>query len=164
MSQKAVKYVPARSKRYSSEPKKMSKRAVKDVPVSCKRFPSDQQKIRYSIPKIVNTCPVDLYIYDVDAYGEIQRIIIIIIIIIIKTSSTGPSGKNKIVYKLLSQPHKHLRHRKLKRHYSGKLPTVDCTLEQILRSGVKHSVGKVFPHSNLRGQEKPNKFGRSTST
>ena len=28
--------------------------------------------------------------------------IIIIIIIIIKTSSTGPSGKNKVVYKLLS--------------------------------------------------------------
>ena len=28
--------------------------------------------------------------------------------IIIKTSSTGPSGKNKIVHKLLSQPHKHL--------------------------------------------------------
>ena len=36
----------------------------------------------------------------------------IIIIIIIKTSSTDPSGKNKIVYKLLTQPHKHLRHGK----------------------------------------------------
>ena len=35
------------------------------------------------------------------------------IIIIIKTSSTGPSGKNKIVYKSLSQSHKHLRHGKL---------------------------------------------------
>ena len=31
---------------------------------------------------------------------------------IIKTSSTGPSGKIKVVYKLLSQPHKHLRHGK----------------------------------------------------
>ena len=40
--------------------------------------------------------------------------IIIIIIIIIKTSSTGPSGKNKTVYKLLTQPHKHLRHGKFK--------------------------------------------------
>ena len=29
-------------------------------------------------------------------------------IIIIKTSSTGQSWKNKVVYKLLSQPHKHL--------------------------------------------------------
>ena len=41
-------------------------------------------------------------------------IIIIIVIIIIKTSSTGQSEKNKIVYKLLTQPHKHLHHRKLK--------------------------------------------------
>ena len=30
-------------------------------------------------------------------------------IIIIKTSCTGPSGKSKVVYKLLSQPHEHLR-------------------------------------------------------
>ena len=40
---------------------------------------------------------------------------IIIIIIIIKTSSAGPSLKNKDVYKLLSQPHKHLRHVILKK-------------------------------------------------
>ena len=33
---------------------------------------------------------------------------------IIKTSSTGPSRKNKVVYKLLPQPHKHLRQGKLK--------------------------------------------------
>ena len=33
----------------------------------------------------------------------------VIITIIIKTSTTRPSGKNKIVYKLHSQPHKHLR-------------------------------------------------------
>ena len=38
-----------------------------------------------------------------------------IIIIIIKTSSTGPSEINKVVYKLLSQPHKHLRQGKLKK-------------------------------------------------
>ena len=38
----------------------------------------------------------------------------IIIIVIIKTSRTGRGGKTKIVYKLLSQPHKHLRHGKLK--------------------------------------------------
>ena len=37
------------------------------------------------------------------------------IIVIIKTSSTGPSGKSKVAYKLLSQPHKHLRHGKLKK-------------------------------------------------
>ena len=38
----------------------------------------------------------------------INNIIIIIIIIIIKTGSTDPSGKNKIVYKLLSHHNKHL--------------------------------------------------------
>ena len=38
---------------------------------------------------------------------------IIISFIIIQTSSTSPNLKNKIIYKLLSQPHKHLRHRKL---------------------------------------------------
>ena len=40
---------------------------------------------------------------------------LIIIIIIIKTSSTGPSGKNKIAYKYLLKHHKHLRHEKLKK-------------------------------------------------
>ena len=39
----------------------------------------------------------------------------IVIIINIKTSSPGPSWKNKIVYKLISQPHKHLCNRKLKK-------------------------------------------------
>ena len=58
-------------------------------------------------------------------------IFIIIIIIIIKTSSTGPSGKNKIAYKLLSQPHHHLRHVKLKKHNSGKQPAIDCSHKPI---------------------------------
>ena len=35
-------------------------------------------------------------------------------IIIIKTSSAGPSGSNKVAYKLLSQPQKHLRYENLK--------------------------------------------------
>ena len=43
----------------------------------------------------------------------------LIIIIIIKTSSTGPSRKNKIVYKLLTQPHKHLRHGKTEKQAKG---------------------------------------------
>ena len=46
--------------------------------------------------------------------SDTRYIIIIVIILIIKTSSTGPRGKNKIVYKLRTQPHKHLHHRKLK--------------------------------------------------
>ena len=61
------------------------------------------------------------------------------IISIIKTSSTGPSGKNRVVYKLISQPHKHLRHGKMK-----KTQLREATVEPIERSGVKHSVGKVI--------------------
>ena len=75
-------------------------------------------------------------------------IIIIIIIVIIKTSSTGTRGKNKIAYKLLSQPHKHLRHGKLKNK------DTEATNDWLLalahqRSGVKNGVGKVIPHASL---------------
>ena len=79
---------------------------------------------------------------------------------LIKTSSTGPSEKSKVVYKLLSQSHEHLRHGKRK-HNSGKQPAVDCTLEPIQRSGIKHSVRKVIPHSNLTRHERPSKLGPS---
>ena len=40
-------------------------------------------------------------------------------------------------------------------HNSGKPPMVDCTLEPIQCSGVKHSVGKVISQSNLSWQERP---------
>ena len=90
---------------------------------------------------------------------EPKRIIIIIIIIIIKTSCTDPRGKNKVVYKLLSQPYMHLRRGKRK-HNPGKQSTVDCILEPIQRSGVKHSVKKFIPHSNLNRQERPSKFSK----
>ena len=51
----------------------------------------------------------------VSQFITIKGIIIINnIIIIIKTSNTGPSGKNKIVYEFLMLPNKHLRHGKLK--------------------------------------------------
>ena len=47
---------------------------------------------------------------------QINRfVVIIIIIIIINARKTGPSGKTKVVYKLLSQRHKHLRYGKLKK-------------------------------------------------
>ena len=82
------------------------------------------------------------------------------VITIIKTSSTGLSGE-KTIYKLLLQSYKHLRLRKKRKHNSGKQPTVDCSLEPIHRSGVKHSVGKVIPQSNLSWQERPSKLGRS---
>ena len=37
------------------------------------------------------------------------------ILLLLKTSGTGLSVENKIVHKLLSQPHKHLRHGRLKK-------------------------------------------------
>ena len=40
--------------------------------------------------------------------------------------------------------------------------TLDCTIEPIQHSGIKHSVGKVIPHSNLSRHETPYKLGRST--
>ena len=52
-----------------------------------------------------------------------------LIIIIIKTSSTGPIGKNKVVYKLLAQPQKDLCHGKLKKTQL-KEATNGCFLEQ----------------------------------
>ena len=52
-------------------------------------------------------------------------IITIIIIIIIKTSSTGISGINKSVYKLHTQPNKHL-YQENRETNSGKQTTIDC--------------------------------------
>ena len=77
----------------------------------------------------------------------LPQLVKIVIIIIIETSSTDPSWKNKVDYKLLSQPHKHLRHGKLTKTQLMKQPTVDCNLAPIQCYGVKHSVGKVIAHS-----------------
>ena len=69
-------------------------------------------------------------------------------IIIVKTSSTSPSGRKKVVYKLLLQPHKHMRHGKLKKTQLREATNGGGTLEPIQRTGVKHSVWKVILHSN----------------
>ena len=76
------------------------------------------------------------------------------IMIIIKTSCTCPSGKNKAVYKLLSQPHMHL-------GQQGSNQRLTASPEPIQRFGIKHSVWKVILHSNLGRQETPCKLGRS---
>ena len=55
------------------------------------------------------TCMLGVAV-NVQLATHLNDYVVIIIIIIIKTSSTGPSGENKVVYKLLSLPHKHLRH------------------------------------------------------
>ena len=58
------------------------------------------------------------------------------IITIIKTCSTGPSWKNKVVYKLLSQPIKHLLHRKLKKTQLREATNGWLPLEPIQLSGI----------------------------
>ena len=75
-----------------------------------------------------------------------------LLLLLLLKPAVQPSSKNKVVYKLLSKPHKQLRHGKQE----------NCTLEPIQRSGVKYSVGKVIPQSNLIRQERPSKLGRST--
>ena len=85
------------------------------------------------------------------------------IIIIIRTSSTGPSGKNRIVkINFFRNPTSTSAKKNWRNHNWGKQPTVDCTLEFIQSSCVKYSVGKVVPHSNLSRQERPSKLGRYT--
>ena len=68
------------------------------------------------------------------------------IIIIIKIGSTGPSGKTKLLINLFRNQTSTCATENWRKHNSGKQPTVDCTLEPIQRSGVKHSVGKVIPY------------------
>ena len=79
---------------------------------------------RSSLPLLLCRCSQCAAVYHyccVDALSVQQFTIVVVsmlsvlqfTIIVIKTSSTGSSGK-KIVYILLSQPHKHLYHGKLK--------------------------------------------------
>ena len=70
--------------------------------------------------------------------------------------------KNKIVYKLLSQTHKHLRNGELITTQLMEATTVDGSLKPIQRSGIKHMVGNVNPQINLGQKEIPWILGRST--
>ena len=70
-------------------------------------------------------------------------ICLLLLLLLLKPAPQAQVEKNRVVYKLFSKPHKHLRHGKRKQ------PTVNCILKPIQRSGLKHSVGRVIPHSNL---------------
>ena len=61
------------------------------------------------------------------------------------------------------QPNKHLHHGETEKK-SGKQPTIECSLNRIKFSGVKHSVGKVIPHTSLGWQKAPCEFGRTFYT
>ena len=76
--------------------------------------------------------------------------------IIIKTSSTGPSWKNNIIYKWFSQPHKHLRQGKLKttqlrEAINGWLPPLTH----------QHGMEGQISHSNPSRQDGLSKLGSS---
>ena len=53
------------------------------------------------------------------------------LLLLLKPAAHAQVGKNKINYKLLLQPHKHLRQGKTEKHNSGKQPTIDCFLKPI---------------------------------
>ena len=74
-----------------------------------------------------------------------------IIIIIIKTSDTGPSEKNKIVYQLISQPYK----------YPNWTETENNTTFHPRFRCQTLGIGTVIPDRNLGRQERPCKLGRS---
>ena len=84
------------------------------------------------------------------------------VIIIIKTSSTGPSWKNKIVYKLLTQPHKHLRHGKTEKQTQERIQRLTAPLKPYKFRGQTQCIGKVIIYTSLGRQETPCKLGRAT--
>ena len=87
--------------------------------------------------------------------------LIIIIVVIIKTSSTFPSWKNKIVYKLHTQSHKHLRHGKTEKQTQGSNERLTAPLNPS-NFPVSNTVWVRSPHTSLGRQETPCKLGRST--
>ena len=93
-----------------------------------------------------------------------QRHSISLNIIIIKTSSTGTSLINKVVYKFLLQPHKHLSHGKLKKTQLREATNdwLHSWTHPAFRVPVSNSVGKVIPHLKLFRLETLCKLWRST--
>ena len=82
-----------------------------------------------------------IFIYYI--YIWYSYIIFILLSLLLKSAAKAREGKNRVVSKFLSQPHKHPTENWWK-HNSGKQLTVDCTVEPIQRSGANHSVGKVI--------------------
>ena len=54
--------------------------------------------------------------------------------------------KNKLFINFFRNPISTCATKNWRKHISGMKPTVDCTLEPIQRSGIKHSLGKVISH------------------
>ena len=60
-----------------------------------------------------------IHLYYLTLFGNKCKYCFMIIIIIIETIRAGQSGKNKVAYKLLSQPLKNLHHGKLEKTHSA---------------------------------------------
>ena len=71
-------------------------------------------------------------------------------------------GKTKLLINSFRHPASTCATVNWRKYNSEKQPMVDWTPEPHHRYGVKHSVGKVIPHSNLSRQETPCKFLCST--
>ena len=71
------------------------------------------------------------------------------LLLLLKPTATGQSGENKIAYKLLSQPHKHLCHRKLKNTTQGSNQRLIAPLNPSNAPVSNTSVGKVIPHMSM---------------
>ena len=80
-------------------------------------------------------------------------IITFLLFLLLKQAAQAQVGKNKLFINCFRNPASTCAMENLTKYHSGKQPTVDCTLEPIQRSGVKHGVRKVIPHSNLSRQE-----------
>ena len=85
-----------------------------------------------------------------------------VLLLLLKPAVQDQVGKRKLFINCLRNPTSTCATESWKKHNSWKQPTVDCTLEPIQRSGVKHCIGKVIPDSNFSRQERPSKLGRST--
>ena len=84
------------------------------------------------------------------------------IFLLLRPAEQANVGKTKLFINCFCNPASTCATKNCTKHNSGKQPRVDYTHEHIQRSGIKHSVGKVIPHSNLGQQETPCKLGRST--
>ena len=73
----------------------------------------------------------------------------LLLLLLVKPAAQAKVGKTKLFINCFRNPTSTCATENWTKHHSGKHRTVDCTLESIQRSSVKHSVGKVITQSNL---------------
>ena len=93
-------------------------------------------------------CPKHLRMGTVKMKYDKQTLLLLLLLLLLILAAQAQVGKTSL---LINCFHNHGKLKK--RHNSGNQPTVDCTLKPIHRSGVKHSIWKVIPHTNVCRQE-----------